>query len=85
MHRRTLDAILSPFERRRSTLPDATVVDRHAGLEFGWQLNRLQGAQMDNTDRRLAALYISGRVSRDEYVALVRDLAHAEQREKDGS
>ena len=47
-------------------------------LAFGWELNRLQGASPDDTDRHLASLFASGTITRDEYVARVRDLALAE-------
>lgn len=85
MNRRTLDLILGQYEQRPPILPYNVEVERRAGLEFGWELNRLQGAEMDDVDTRLADLYATGRVTRPEYVELVRQLALAEQREKVGA
>ena len=47
-------------------------------LAFGWELNRLQGAAPGKIGRHLASLFASGTITRDEYLARVRDLALAE-------
>lgn len=47
-------------------------------LAFGWQLNQLQGAVPDVTDLHLADLLCSGKITLDEYIALIRELALAE-------
>ena len=47
-------------------------------LAFGWELNRLQGAAPGDINRELASLFASGTITRDAYLARVRDLALAE-------
>lgn len=77
-----VDDILAPYENRRSPLALSEIAERRAGLLFGWQLNRLQGATPNATDGRLVDLYASGRISRQEYVSLVVKIASVEQSAK---
>ena len=79
MDHRTLDDILAPYERREVLLTAHEIAERRAGLMLGWQLNRLQGATMDEADHRLVDLYATGRIKRDEYGLLVVKIAEAEQ------
>ena len=71
----SLDALLTPFEARPVALQDAEIAERRRGIAFGWELNRIQGAIRSAASERLADLFCTGRVTRDEYVSLAADLA----------
>lgn len=71
----SLDAVLATYERRAPTIGADEAAKRRAGLDLGWELNRLQGGERTAADRRLGDLYATGRISRDEYADLSAQLA----------
>jgi hypothetical protein len=79
MNGRLLDEMLEPYERRAAVLAEHEIAERRAGMTLGWELNRLQGAERDEANDRLADLFASGRITTQDYVELVTALAEAEQ------
>ena len=70
-----LDALLAPFEARSATVSESGAERRRECLHFGWELNRLQGGVRSPAGARLEALYVDGRVSKNEYLVLAAKLA----------
>jgi hypothetical protein len=77
MNKHTLDKILAPYEQRPVPADYNAEADRRAGLKLGRELNRLQGGQPNETDRRLDDLLATGRVTREEYIQIATIIAHA--------
>ena len=70
-----IDALLAPYESRNSQLSGDEVAIRRKGLEFGWELSRIQGATMTVGWKRLLQLYTLGKIDRQEYRRLGLELA----------
>ncbi|MCB0183588.1 MAG: hypothetical protein KDE31_04960 [Caldilineaceae bacterium] len=52
--------------------------EREAAMQFGADLNRLQGWQAEECDWRLIKLFVEGRMGRDELVRFIVEAAEAE-------
>lgn len=77
----TIEDVLAPFEQRAPATTVAEAAVRRDGLALGWELNRLQGAEQGVGSRRLAELYVHGRVTKDEYLKLAVALARIGHRD----
>ena len=71
----TADELLLPYENRPSTVAGEEAGKRRRGIALGWELNRIQGATRSPLSVRLAELFCTGRITREEYTALSAKLA----------